>query len=50
MLVEERFYEDSLRVVKQVLFRKKHDSDPKTKHLDEVLKSHTTLWQLYIDL
>ena len=50
MLVEERFYEDSLRVVKQVLFRRKGELDAKTKHTDEALKSHTTLWQLYIDL
>ena len=50
MLVEERFYEDSLRVVKQVLFRKKQDIDAKTRNSDEALKSHTTLWQLYIDL
>lgn len=50
MLVEERFYEDSLRVVKHVLFRRKQELDAKTKHIDEALKSHTTLWQLYIDL
>lgn len=34
MLLEEKFYEDALRVVKQVLFRKKHELDPKTKNSD----------------
>ena len=34
MLLEEKFYEDALRVVKQVLFRKKNELDPKTKNSD----------------
>ena len=34
MLLEEKFYEDALRVVKQVLFRKKNELDPKTKSSD----------------
>lgn len=34
MLLEERFYEDALRVIKHVLFRRKHDLDPKTKSID----------------
>ena len=34
MLLEERFYEDALKVIKQVLFRKRHDLDPKAKHID----------------
>ena len=50
MLLEERFYEDALKVIKQVLFRKRHDLDPKAKHIDEALRGHATLWQLYIDL
>lgn len=50
MLLEERFYDDALRVIKQVLFRRKQDVDQKFKHIDEALKSHATLWQLYIDL
>ena len=50
MLLEERFYEDALRVIKQVLFRKRHDLVPKNKGIDDALKGHATLWQLYIDL
>lgn len=50
MLLEERFYEDALKVVKQVLFRRRHDLDQKAKHIDDALKSHASLWQLYIDL
>ena len=50
MLLEERFHEDALRVIKQVLFRKKQDLDFKSKKIDEALRSHATLWQLYIDL
>jgi hypothetical protein len=34
MLLEERYYEDSLRVIKQVLFRKRHDLDPKSKSIE----------------
>jgi hypothetical protein len=37
-------------VVKQVLFRKKSHTDQKNKSIDEALKGHATLWQLYIDL
>jgi pre-mRNA-splicing factor SYF1 len=33
-----------------VLFRKRHDLDPKAKSLEDALKGHATLWQLYIDL
>ena len=50
MLLEERFHEDALRVIKQVLFRKKQDLEFKSKKIDEALRSHATLWQLYIDL
>ena len=50
MLLEERFYEDALRVVKHVLFRKRHDLDAKQKNTDDALRSHASLWQLYIDL
>lgn len=34
MLLEERYYEDALRVIKQVLFRKRHDLDSKTKSIE----------------
>lgn len=50
LLIEENFYDDALKVVKQALFRKKSEGDPRQKKIDEVLRSHATLWQLYIDL
>lgn len=50
MLLEERYYEDSLRVIKHVLFRKNKNLDPKAKSIEDALRVHATLWQLYIDL
>jgi pre-mRNA-splicing factor SYF1 len=50
LLIEERYYEDALKVVKQVLFRRKNESDVHARKTDEILKSHSSLWQLYIDL
>ena len=50
LLIEERYYEDALKVVKQVLFRRKNESDAHARKTDEILKSHASLWQLYIDL
>lgn len=56
MLLEEHFYQDALKVVKHVLFRKKNpptednEEARSIKNIDELLKSNTSLWQLYIDL
>ena len=37
-------------MIKQVLFKKRHDMEANTKSTEEALKGHATLWQLYIDL
>jgi len=50
LLIEEHYYEDALRVVKQVLFKRRSEHDSKLKYTDDSLKNHVTLWQLYIDL
>jgi hypothetical protein len=50
MLVEERYYEDALKVVKHVLFRRKQEGDAHARKIDEALRIHPALWQLYIDL
>jgi pre-mRNA-splicing factor SYF1 len=50
LLIEERYYEDALRVVKHVLFRRKQDGEAVSRKTDEALRSHPALWQLYIDL
>ena len=54
MLLEEGFYQDALRVIKHVLFRKKtygeSAEEQKVKTNEELLKSHTGIWQFYIDL
>ena len=49
-LLEEHYYEDALKVIQHVLFKKRGGSDSKSKHIDDALKNHATLWQLYIDL
>lgn len=54
MLLEEGYYQDALRIVKHVLFRKKaraeSPEEEKMRSNEELLKSHTGMWQLYIDL
>lgn len=52
MLLEEQFYEDSLRVVKHVLFRRKNQGSEelRIKNIDDLLRSNLSLWQLYIDI
>lgn len=49
-LMEEHYYEDALKVVQHVLFKKKIAVDSKSKNTEDSLKNHATLWQLYIDL
>jgi len=52
MLLEEQYYEDALRVVKHVLFRRKNQASEelKIKNIDDLLRSNLSLWQLYIDI
>ena len=54
ILMEDNYYHDALKVIKHVLFRKKPNNSQtkelKIKNIDELLKSHTVIWQLYIDL
>lgn len=50
MLIEERYYEDALKVVKHVLFRRKQEGDAQARKIDEAMRIHPALWQLYIDL
>ena len=52
MLLEEQYYQDALKVVKHVLFRRKNQASEglKIKNIDELLRSNISLWQLYIDI
>lgn len=52
MLLEEQYYEDALKVVKHVLFRRKTQpsEELKIKNIEDLLRSNLSLWQLYIDI
>jgi hypothetical protein len=52
MLLEEQYYQDALKVVKHVLFRRKNQASEglKIKNIDELFRSNISLWQLYIDI
>jgi hypothetical protein len=52
MLLEEQYYQDALKVVKHVLFRRKNQASEglKIKNIEELLRSNISLWQLYIDI
>lgn len=50
MMIEERYYEDALRIVKHVLFRKREAEAGAPRKAEDALRSHPSLWQLYIDL
>ena len=52
ILMEEKYYQDALKIIKHVLFRRRptQGEELKIKNIDELLKAHTGIWQLYIDL
>ncbi len=53
ILLEQGYQEDALKVIKHALFRRKQNNEQKQlkiKNIDELLKSHTTIWEFYIDL
>jgi hypothetical protein len=54
MMLEEGYPQDALRIIKHILLRKRavtQDAEEfKIRNNEELLKTHTGIWQLYIDL
>jgi hypothetical protein len=53
-MLEEGFYQDALKIIKHVLYRKRShvetEEDQRNRNFEDLLRSHTGIWQFYIDL
>lgn len=54
MMLEERYYQDALKIIKHVLFKRRiqveTEEEQKLRNNEELLRAHTGIWQFYIDL
>lgn len=54
IMLEEGYYGDALKIVKHVLYKRRAHADneegQRMRNFEELLRSHTGIWQFYIDL
>lgn len=54
IMLEQRYYDDALKIIKHVLYRKRThaetEDEQRARNFEELLRTHTGIWQFYIDL